>query len=173
MLSLPATLTLETYRQYVTETYNRLNSQQFESLYHYTSTGYRKINQSEQTNNRHSITIETIFNTDNTVALQQTYRGIKVPQKHNIGDTITFPTYTSTSVSPIEAYAFANKGEGTFYILKNVEGLAVSYDKKEMEILLNKNTQFTVENKIETKIFLQYPNTDYGITVECLTYILT
>lgn len=169
-----STMTLDTYRNAMQNTYSNLSAAQFESLYHYTSTGYKNINQKlhQGSSSKHSENIQEIFNTAKLSTLTQTYRGTKRNNTHTVGEEIIFPTYTSTSVNPIEAYNFTKKA-GTFYILKNVQGLAVSYDKKEMEILLPINTTFTVEAKLPQTLKLQYPDTDYGITVPCEGYILT
>lgn len=147
--------------------YNTLNKTLFESLYHYTSTGYKTINTSvsQGTHNKHSDNIQTIFKNHSTTLYTPLYRGEPVKTHATKGDTITFPHYISTSVDPHQAYEFTNRGEGTLYIITpKQKGLPVSYDKKEMEILLNSGSVFTVvETFKQEKFYLQYPETDYGI----------
>ena len=159
--------TINEYKTATENFYKTLNSEEYETVYHYTSTGYKKLNQTvkEKTTEYKRVEIlNNVFRKNTLTFIPQTYRGLTVNVEHKIGEKIIFPAYTSTSVNPFEAYNFTNKGEGTFYVLKNIQGIPVSLFNKEMELLLPPKTEFTIIDTYQKDVFFEYPDTDYGVT---------
>lgn len=160
-------LTINQYKTATENFYNKLTSEEYETVYHYISTGYKKLNQNVVepiTYYKRVEILNNVFHRNTLTAIPQAYRGLNVPVEHKIGEKIIFSSYTSTSVNPFEAYNFTNKGEGTFYVLKNIKGIPVSMFNKEMEILLPPKTEFTIVGAYQEDVFFEYPDTDYGVT---------
>lgn len=160
-------VTINEYKTATENFYKTLTSEEYETVYHYTSTGYKKLNQivkEPQTTYKRVEILNNVFNQNNLTLVSQVYRGVNVSVTHKIGEKIIFPAYTSTSVNPFEAYNFTNKGEGTLYVLKNIKGIPVSMFNKEMEILLPPKTEFTAIKIYQNDVFFEYPDTDYGVT---------
>lgn len=173
---LQSSVTIAQYRKSVNSLYANLNSEMFESLYHYTSTGYKKINEDlvYKRFNKHARNISSIFENSADEVPQTVFRGIKNLMQHSVGDIINFKHFISSSLDPNQAYAFTNKGAGSLYIIKpNQPGLTVSYDKNEMEVLLNSNTYFVVEDVLFNKNFYcAYPESEHGISRKMTAFVL-
>lgn len=173
---LRSSVTLTQYRESVTNLYTSLNSAMFESLYHYTSTGYKKINEDLvfQRFNKHAVNIESIFKNRTDEVDYTVFRGVKKLAFHSVGETIGFKHFVSSSLDPNQAYSFTGGGTGPFYIIKpKKSGLPVSYDKNEMEILLQHDSVFTVEEVfLGANFYCEYPDSDYGITRKINAFVL-
>jgi hypothetical protein len=156
---------------------NKLNAEELRAIAHYADSGYKPINLSLIKGE--DIKPEYINAIDSTIAKalpvdKTVYRGIKNNFPYKVGDTVKFPMYLSTSFNPHKAVEFTEKENPTILLFQTKQGAPISLVHKEMEIVLPRDSEFTLTEVVTTDFTCVYPDTDYTVSYPNATiYILT
>lgn len=165
------------YEQLSVEFANKLNAEELKAIAHYADSGYKPINRSLIKGE--GIKQEYIDAIDSTIAKAELvdktiYRGIKKDFPYKVGDKVKFPMYLSTSFNPQKAIEFTEKEKPTILLFQTKHGAPISLVHKEMEIVLPRDSEFTLSEIVTTDFTCVYPETDYTVNYPNATiYILT
>lgn len=150
-----------------------LTYEEYEAVLFYNNHGHKELNVALHNSENHAVAPHLASAITKSSSFTGTvYRGATRKPPVSVGDTYSSNAFLSTSVDPHKAVKFMGK-ENVFYKITVADsGLPLSSDMNEDEVLFANGSQFVVTSIVEdTTMRVFYPETDYSVTYENITFV--
>ena len=161
------------YKERVNGFYSKLDANQYSSVLYYSDSGHKRVNYASSPVGQ--ALAEDISSALKSIepAFKTLYRASEdfLDESLEVGATLQFPAFVSTSYNPQVTFKFLSKKDPTIYVIKTTQGAEISMVHDEMEVLLPKDLTFVVTKTEKCDFYAAYPETDYHISRENVTVI--